>query len=249
MIYDMDKEEKVYAMRNINISFPDKGLVGIIGPSGSGKSTMMYTMSTLKNLTSGEILYNGRSITGIKDAERQTLRRDEFGFIFQRHYLVPYLTAVENAVLAANCPKKEAVEKAKEILLNIGLKEKELDKIPAKLSGGQRQRVAIARAMMNNPKVLFADEPTGALNSQNTDNVLNIMSNLNATGQSIVMVTHTFKAAERGNRIIYLADGVISDEIEIGPYLGDYKDETNPNMEEAQDRHYRLKAFLQNMGW
>ena len=84
MIYDMDKEEKVYAMRNISLQLPDKGLVGIIGPSGSGKSTMMYTMSTMKNLTSGEILYNGKPITNIKESERQTLRRDEFGFIFQR---------------------------------------------------------------------------------------------------------------------------------------------------------------------
>ena len=239
MIYDMDKEEKVYAMRNINISFPDKGLVGIIGPSGSGKSTMMYTMSTLKNLTSGEILYNGRSITGIKDAERQTLRRDEFGFIFQRHYLVPYLTAVENAVLAANCPKKEAVEKAKEILLNIGLKEKELDKIPAKLSGGQRQRVAIARAMMNNPKVLFADEPTGQLNSSSGKDVLDIFSEINKKGQSVVMVTHDLKTALRANRVLYLRDGGI---------VGDYEMSTYGE-ENIKQRRDGLTSFLEEMGW
>jgi putative ABC transport system ATP-binding protein len=210
MIYDMDKEEKVYAMRNINISFPDKGLVGIIGPSGSGKSTMMYTMSTLKNLTSGEILYNGRSITGIKDAERQTLRRDEFGFIFQRHYLVPYLTAVENAVLAANCPKKEAVEKAKEILLNIGLKEKELDKIPAKLSGGQRQRVAIARAMMNNPKVLFADEPTASLDHENAYLVMDRLREY-AKERLVIVITHDHSILRDTDMTVEIWDGSISD--------------------------------------
>ena len=210
MIYDMDKEEKVYAMRNINISFPDKGLVGIIGPSGSGKSTMMYTMSTLKNLTSGEILYNGRSITGIKDAERQTLRRDEFGFIFQRHYLVPYLTAVENAVLAANCPKKEAVEKPKEILLNIGLKEKELDKIPAKLSGGQRQRVAIARAMMNNPKVLFADEPTASLDHENAYLVMDRLREY-AKERLVIVITHDHSILRDTDMTVEIWDGSISD--------------------------------------
>ena len=210
MIYDMDKEEKVYAMRNINISFPDKGLVGIIGPSGSGKSTMMYTMSTLKNLTSGEILYNGRSITGIKDAERQTLRRDEFGFIFQRHYLVPYLTAVENAVLAANCSKKEAVEKAKEILLNIGLKEKELDKIPAKLSGGQRQRVAIARAMMNNPKVLFADEPTASLDHENAYLVMDRLREY-AKERLVIVITHDHSILRDTDMTVEIWDGSISD--------------------------------------
>jgi putative ABC transport system ATP-binding protein len=210
MIYDMDKEEKVYAMRNINISFPDKGLVGIIGHYGSGKSTMMYTMSTLKNLTSGEILYNGRSITGIKDAERQTLRRDEFGFIFQRHYLVPYLTAVENAVLAANCPKKEAVEKAKEILLNIGLKEKELDKIPAKLSGGQRQRVAIARAMMNNPKVLFADEPTASLDHENAYLVMDRLREY-AKERLVIVITHDHSILRDTDMTVEIWDGSISD--------------------------------------
>jgi len=210
MIYDMDKEEKVYAMRNINISFPDKGLVGIIGPSGSGKSTMMYTMSTLKNLTSGEILYNGKSITGIKDAERQNLRRDEFGFIFQRHYLVPYLTAVENAVLAANCPKKEAVEKAKEILLNIGLKAKELDKTPAKLSGGQRQRVAIARAMMNNPKVLFADEPTASLDHENAYLVMDRLREY-AKERLVIVITHDHSILRNTDMTVEIWDGSISD--------------------------------------
>ena len=210
MIYDMDKEEKVYAMRNINISFPDKGLVGIIGPSGSGKSTMMYTMSTLKNLTSGEILYNGKSITGIKDAERQMLRRDEFGFIFQRHYLVPYLTAVENAVLAANGPKKEAMEKAKEILLNIGLKEKELDKIPAKLSGGQRQRVAIARAMMNNPKVLFADEPTASLDHENAYLVMDRLRDY-AKERLVIVITHDHSILRDTDMTVEVWDGSVSE--------------------------------------
>ncbi|MCQ2544733.1 MAG: ATP-binding cassette domain-containing protein, partial [Lachnospiraceae bacterium] len=122
-------------------------------------------------------------------------------------------------------------------------------KFPTQLSGGQQQRVAVVRGVINSPEVLYADEPTGALNSQNTENVLNILSDLNGEGQSIVMVTHTLAAAERGNRVIYLADGVIADEVDLGPYVGDYKDESNPMLEEAKKRHAKLKNFLQDMGW
>jgi putative ABC transport system ATP-binding protein len=107
----------------------------------------------------------------------------------------------------------------------------------------------VVRGVINDPKILFADEPTGALNSQNTTNVLDILTGLNEEGQSIVMVTHTIKAAERGNRIIYLSDGVISDECDLGPYLGDYKDDENPNKEQALVRHNKLKDFLSEMGW
>jgi len=209
MIYDMDKEEKVYAMRNINLQLPDTGLVGIIGPSGSGKSTMMYTMSTLKNLTSGEILYNGKSITDIKESERQSLRRDEFGFIFQRHYLVPYLNTIENAILAANCPKKEAVEKARKILLDIGLKKNELEKIPAKLSGGQRQRVAIARAMMNDPKVLFADEPTASLDHENAYLVMDRLREY-AKERLVIVITHDHSILKDTDMTIEVWDGSVS---------------------------------------
>jgi putative ABC transport system ATP-binding protein len=112
-----------------------------------------------------------------------------------------------------------------------------------------QQRVAVVRGVINRPEVLFADEPTGALNSQNTINVLDILSDLNNEGQSIVMVTHTVSAAERGHRIIYLADGIISDECELGPYVGGYKDDTNPYKDQAVERHRKLKEFLQKQGW
>ena len=107
----------------------------------------------------------------------------------------------------------------------------------------------MVRGVINQPEILFADEPTGALNSQNTTNVLEILTQLNDGGQSIVMVTHTVRAAERGNRILYLADGVILDEIDLGPYLGDYKDSANPRQAEAQERHRKLKDFLAEAGW
>jgi len=209
MIYDMDKEEKVYAMKNINLSLPDKGFVGIIGPSGSGKSTIMYTMSTMKRLTDGEILYNGKQITDIKESERQNLRRNEFGFVFQRHYLIPYLTAVENAVIAANISKHDAEKKARELLLEIGLKSKELDKIPSKLSGGQRQRVAIARAMMNDPEVLFADEPTASLDH---DNAFLVMDRLReyAKERLVIVITHDHSILKESDMTVEVWDGTVS---------------------------------------
>jgi putative ABC transport system ATP-binding protein len=145
--------------------------------------------------------------------------------------------------------RKELTQRAKALLEKVEISESDMRKFPTQLSGGQQQRVAVVRGVINHPEVLFADEPTGALNSQNTVNVLDILSDLNNDGQSIVMVTHTIMAAERGNRVIYLSDGVISDEIYLGKYLGDYKDESNPNVEEAKERHNRLKLFLQNMGW
>ena len=210
MIYDMDKEEKVYAMKSMNISFPDKGLVGIIGPSGSGKSTLMYTMSTLKKLTSGEITYNGKSLQNISDAEKQHLRRYEFGFVFQRHYLINYMTALENTIVAATIPVNEAKAKAEKLLLEIGLKKSEIKHKPGKLSGGQRQRVAIARAMMNDPKVLFADEPTASLDHENAYLVMDRLKEY-AKDRLVIVITHDTSIIKDADMTVKIWDGSISE--------------------------------------
>ncbi|MCR5275929.1 MAG: ABC transporter ATP-binding protein [Clostridiales bacterium] len=210
MIYDMDKEEKVYAMRGMNITFPDKGLVGIIGPSGSGKSTLMYTMSTLKKLTSGDVLYNGKSLMSISDSEKQHLRRYEFGFVFQRHYLINYMTALDNATVASTIPVNEAKEKAEKLLLEIGLKKRELHHKPTKLSGGQRQRVAIARAMMNDPKVLFADEPTASLDHENAFLVMDRLKEY-SKDRLVLVITHDTSIIQDADMIVKIWDGAITE--------------------------------------
>ena len=210
MIYDMDKEEKVYAMKSMNITFPDKGLVGIIGPSGSGKSTLMYTMSTLKKLTSGDVSYNGKSLSSISDSEKQALRRNEFGFVFQRHYLINYMTALDNAIIAANMPVNEARKKAADLLLEIGLKKNELKHRPNKLSGGQRQRVAIARAMMNDPKVLFADEPTASLDHENAFLVMERLKEY-AKDRLVIVITHDTSIIKDADMTVKIWDGSISE--------------------------------------
>lgn len=251
-----------HVLKNLNLSIYKGDFTVIMGNSGSGKSTLLYALSGMDRPSIGTVSYyvnEGKKdtlseieISQYNNDRLAKFRRDHVGFVFQQNYLNDSMSALDNILvcgLLKSTDKRSLTKRAKELLEKVEITERDYKKFPTQLSGGQQQRVAVVRGVINAPEVLFADEPTGALNSQNTENVLDILSDLNATGQSIVMVTHTFKAAERGNRIIYLADGIISDEIYLGEYLGDYKDESNPNIEEARERHNRLKIFLQNMGW
>ena len=253
-----------HVLKNLNLSIYKGDFTVIMGNSGSGKSTLLYALSGMDRPSMGTITYFTDKTNGDKNEIEETeistfsndrlamFRRDHVGFVFQQNYLNDSMSALDNVMvcgLLKATDRKALAEKAKRLLHNVEIEEQDYKKFPTQLSGGQQQRIAVVRGVINSPEVLFADEPTGALNSQNTENVLNIMSDLNNEGQSIVMVTHTIKAAERGNRIIYLADGVISDEIDLGPFVGDYKDESNPHLAEAKERHGRLKAFLQYMGW
>ncbi len=249
-----------HVLKNLNLSIYKGDFTVIMGNSGSGKSTLLYALSGMDRPTLGTITYytgegeNAQTtdISGFNNDKLAMFRRDHVGFVFQQNYLNDSMSALDNIMvcgLLKTTNRKELAQRAKMLLNNVEIGEGDWNKFPTQMSGGQQQRVAVVRGVINKPEILYADEPTGALNSQNTENVLNIMTDLNNEGQSIVMVTHTIKAAERGNRIIYLADGVISDEIDLGPYVGDYKDESNPKLAEAKERHGRLKNFLQDMGW
>ena len=209
MIYDMEKEEKMYALNGFDLKLPDRGLVGIIGPSGSGKSTLMYCLSTLKKPTEGSVKYNGIELTGIKDREREKLRREEFGFIFQKHYLVPYMSARDNVMVAAVRNDKETREKADKFLEELGLGAREAGKRPAKLSGGQCQRTAIARAMINDPKVIFADEPTASLDHENAFNVMKILKEY-SKDRLVLVVTHDRSILSDVDMTVEMWDGNIS---------------------------------------
>ncbi|MCR5251830.1 MAG: ABC transporter ATP-binding protein [Lachnospiraceae bacterium] len=209
MIYDMETEEKLYALKGFDLSLPDKGLIGIIGPSGSGKSTLMYCLSTLKKPTDGSILYNGMELTTASDAEREKLRRREFGFVFQKHYLVPYMSAVDNVMVAGIGKEADTEKKAKDILEELGIKEREFSKKPAKLSGGQCQRIAIARAVINDPKVIFADEPTASLDHENAFNVMKILKAY-SEDRLVLVVTHDKSILKGSDRVIEMWDGEIN---------------------------------------
>ena len=208
MIYDVDKENKMYALGGFDLSLPDKGLIGFIGPSGSGKSPLMYCLSTLKKPTAGEIVYNGRNLVHLKETEREHLRREEFGFVFQRHFLVPYMTAVDNVVVAAADNRRENRDRARQILRSLGLKDRELDKRPSRLSGGQRQRVAIGRAMINEPRVLFADEPTAALDHETAFSVMGVLREY-AREHLVLVITHDITILKDADHVIEIWDGMI----------------------------------------
>ena len=245
-----------HVLKNLNLSIYKGDFTVIMGNSGSGKSTLLYTLSGMDRPTLGTVTYcfGGESveISKYSNDALARFRRDHAGFVFQQNYLNDSMSALDNVMvcgLLKNKDRKALAERAKKLLSSVEIEERDQRKFPTQLSGGQQQRVAVVRGVINQPEILYADEPTGALNSQNTENVLNILTDLNNDGQSIVMVTHTIKAAERGNRILYLADGVITAEIDLGPYAGDYRDESNEKLAEAKERHAKLKVFLQEMGW
>ena len=255
-----------HVLKNLTLSIYKGDFTVVMGNSGSGKSTLLYALSGMDRPTLGTITYyvdeenrklrsksgDGIEISKFSNDKLALFRRYHAGFVFQQNYLNDSMSALDNVMVSGLLKAKDRkalAAKAKDLLSKVEINEADCRKFPTQMSGGMQQRVAVVRGVINDPEVLFADEPTGALNSQNTINVLDIMTDLNNQGQSIVMVTHTVKAAERGNRIIYLSDGVISDELDLGPYLGDYKDESNPAQEQALERHRKLKDFLQEQGW
>lgn len=210
VIYDIDKEERVIALNGVSLDLPDKGLIGIVGPSGSGKSTLMYCLSTLKNFTSGDIQYNDMSYLTKSVSDMEMLRRNEFGFVFQRHFLVPYMSAIDNVTVAGNDKKKELYEKGKRLLLELGLRDRDINKCPAKLSGGQRQRVAIARAMINDPSVIFADEPTASLDHATAFMVMDVLKKYSEQ-RLVLVITHDLSILKDADSVIQIWDGKISE--------------------------------------
>ena len=246
-----------HVLKNLDLKIYQGDFTVVMGNSGSGKSTLLYALSGMDRPSIGSIRYyvdteEGTDISGYSNDKLARFRRDHVGFVFQQNYLNDSMSAMDNVMICGllkHSDRKALAERTKELLHKVEISEQDGRKFPGQLSGGQQQRVAVIRGVINEPKILFADEPTGALNSQNTKNVLGILTDLNSEGQSIVMVTHTEMAAERGNRVIYLSDGVISDECDLGPYLGDYKDEKNPRRDEALARHRKLKDLLAGMGW
>lgn len=201
-------------LRGLNLTIDVGEFVALMGPSGSGKSTLMHILSFLDRPTNGSYTYRGRDVTALSADERAALRLSDIGFVFQAFHLLPKLSVLENVMLPlvyAGASIDDRKQRATKALQNVGLHER-LDFLPNQLSGGQKQRVAIARALINNPSVIFADEPTGNLDSVSSEQVLGILSNLHRDGKTVVMVTHEPDAAAHAKRIIRMKDGVIANE-------------------------------------
>ncbi len=230
-----------HVLKNLNVAVEQGDFTVIMGNSGSGKSTLLYALSGMDRPTLGSIIYGDEDISKYSNDKLALFRRKHCGFVFQHNYLNDTMSVLDNIMISGllvNKNRKEVAKTAKELLAKVGIAEASWNKYPTQLSGGEQQRVALVRGIINQPEILFADEPTGALNSASGKNVLDILTEYNNNGQSIVMVTHDIKSAERGNRILYLRDGVIESELSLPKYQGS-----------DQERHQKLTAFLQEMGW
>ncbi len=204
-------ETEVKALNGVNLTINKGEYCAIMGPSGSGKSTAMNIIGCLDRPTSGNYFLDGIDVAKMTDAELAHIRNRKLGFVFQQFHLLAQLTALENVMLPmvyAGVPQSERRDRATQALIRVGL-ENRLGNKPNQLSGGQQQRVAIARAIVNRPLVLLADEPTGALDSQTTQEVLSIFTELNATGITVVMVTHEAEVARQTKRIVWFRDGEV----------------------------------------
>lgn len=234
------KETQILA--DIDVELYEGDFTIIMGSSGAGKSTLLYALSGMDAITSGSVAFDGQEIGSLSEKKMAYLWAHEFGFIFQQTHLVSNLTLFENVVVAGYAAKagnvREIREKADRLLEKMHAGSAR-DRYPSQVSGGEAQRAAIARAMIGNPRLLFADEPTGALNKANSEGVMRLLMELNREGQSILMVTHDVRAALYGNRILYLEDGKILDELNLSPY----------GQDNLKDRENKTLYWLSGLGW
>lgn len=228
-------------INNIDLDIYENDFTIIMGSSGAGKSTLLYSLSGMDKPTSGNIIFNDKDITKMNTDDLALFRRKNCGFVFQQIYMLDKMSLLDNVLTAGLLTeknKKKVIARAKELFKKVNIKETTYRKTSSQVSGGECQRAGIVRAVINSSSVIFADEPTGALNSDKGTKVLDVLTEFNNTGESIIMVTHDKKSALRGNRIIYLKDGKIFGELSLEKYN-----------ENDTERNQKLDRFLKEMGW
>ena len=234
-------------LRNINMEIQDGEMVAVMGPSGSGKSTLLYAISGMDRPTAGNVSFFGKDLMKLNTAQMSDVRLDEMGFIFQHMYMLKNLSIYDNIILPAyqskngrGKEKRFAINsRAKELMKKLGISEIAQNDIN-EVSGGQLQRACICRSLINQPKMIFADEPTGALNQQNSKEVMKELNRINADGTTVMLVTHDMKVAAKCDRVLYIEDGNIKGEITFGK-LGDNG--------EIKERERRISNWLMEMGF
>ena len=230
-----------HVLKNLDLEIYSGDFTVIMGPSGAGKSTLLYALSGMDKPSLGQIVFGGQDISGLSNDQLAVFRRKNCGFVFQQIYLMDNMSVMDNVLacgLLVNKKKKALSKDAGELFELVGIQKEIWRKFPNQLSGGEAQRSGIVRALINNPRIVFADEPTGSLNSASGAAVLDLLSKINRSGQSIVMVTHDLKSALRGNRVIYIKDGALRGECLLDGFTGD-----------DPERHLKLMSFLTEMGW
>ena len=231
-----------HVIKNLDLSIESGDFTVIMGASGSGKSTLLYALSGMDKPSMGKVFFGEEDISSYSNDQLAMFRRKNCGFVFQSIYLLENMNVIDNILTGALVVQKNSpalISRVKTLLGRVGIGEELWKKYPNQLSGGECQRVGIVRAVVNEPRVLFADEPTGALDSSSGQAVLDVFTSLHKDGQSIVMVTHDIKTALRGNRVIYLRDGSVVGEYKMPLYGTD----------DVVARRDSLQAFLNEMGW
>lgn len=232
-------------LRNVNLEINKGEMVAVMGPSGSGKTTLLYTISGMDTITAGEVNFLGKDLSKLSSGELSKVRLEEMGFVFQQMYMLKNLSIYDNIILPAyqtqgsKANRKEINEYAVALMQKLGISEVAENDIN-EVSGGQLQRACICRSLINHPKIIFADEPTGALNKQNSIDVMKELNRINKEGTTIMLVTHDMKVAAKCERVLYIEDGNIRDEI----YMGKFEVET-----EERSRERKLNDWLISLGW
>ena len=238
--YVVDKRQ-INVLKNVNLKVDEGEMVAIMGPSGSGKSTLLYSISGMDQATSGKVRFDGMDITEVKENELAEIRLDKMGFIFQQMFMMKNLTILDNILLPAFESKKggsreEKIRKGEDLMRKLGIIDI-ADNDINEVSGGQLQRACICRSMINSPKILFADEPTGALNRTTSNEVMDELVKLNRGGTTIMMVTHDSRIASRCTRVLFIVDGNIKGEFNNDPDADD------------RTRERALNNWLMDLGW
>ena len=230
-------------LKNVNFTIGEGEMVAVMGPSGSGKSTLLYAVSGMDSLTAGEVNFCGKNIAGMGERELADLRLDEMGFIFQQMYMLKNLTILDNIILPATQskklrePRKETARRGQNLMRRLGIIDI-ADNDINEVSGGQLQRACICRSMINDPKMIFADEPTGALNRASSDEVMEELVKLNSEGTTIMLVTHDVKVAAKCTRVMYIVDGNIKGEYDLSDCST-----------QMRERERALNNWLLELGW